>query len=85
MNMNDLAGIKDRIDGMGFDGEMAANLFLIVELSVKAGRESAIDEANQMVGALWSDLFNKDLVKAAGAEYFDRWRERIKALKQPIG
>lgn len=46
---------------------------------VKA-RAQAIEEANQLVGALWSDLFNKDLVKADGAYYFDHWRDRIKAL-----
>lgn len=39
-----------------------------------------LHDANEMVGALWSDLFNKDLVKAAGADYFDKWRDRIKAL-----
>ncbi len=39
-----------------------------------------IQEADAMVGALWTDLFNKDLIKPDGADYFDKWRERIRAL-----
>ena len=39
-----------------------------------------LHDANSMVGALWSDLFNKDLVKSEGADYFDKWRDRIRAL-----
>lgn len=37
-------------------------------------------DADEMIGALWSDLFNKDLVKAAGADYFDKWRSRIREM-----
>ncbi len=43
----------------------------------------AIQEADAMVGALWTDLFNKDLVLAEGADYFDKWRLRIRALTLP--
>ncbi len=39
-----------------------------------------IQDADAMVGALWTDLFNKDLIKPDGADYFDRWRGRIRAL-----
>jgi hypothetical protein len=48
-----------------------------------AAYAQGIEDANQMVGALWSDLFNKDLIKAAGANYFDQWRDRIKELAKP--
>jgi hypothetical protein len=51
-----------------------------IDAAREAAYAQAIQDANQMIGALWSDLFNKDLVKAAGADYFDRWRDRIKAL-----
>ncbi len=43
-----------------------------------------IQEADAMVGALWTDLFNKDLIKPDGADYFDKWRERIRALGEII-
>jgi hypothetical protein len=49
------------------------------------GYSKGVEDANQMVGALWSDLFNKDLVKAEGAEFFDKWRARIKALTLETG
>ena len=39
-----------------------------------------VHDADAIVGALWSDLFNKDLVKAAAADYFDKWRTRIRGL-----
>lgn len=39
-----------------------------------------LHDADEMIGALWSDLFNKDMVKAGGADYFDSWRGRIRAL-----
>jgi hypothetical protein len=45
-----------------------------------ASYSAGLKAANEMVGALWSDLFNKDLVKAAGADFFDKWRQRIKDL-----
>lgn len=40
-----------------------------------------VADADQLIGCLWVDLFNKDLVKASGADYFDKWRDRIRALK----
>ncbi len=39
-----------------------------------------IQEADALVGALWTDLWNKDLIKPDGADYFDKWRGRIRAL-----
>ncbi len=46
-----------------------------------ASYNQGLADADVLIGALWSDLFNKDLVKAAGADYFDTWRARIKELK----
>jgi hypothetical protein len=39
-----------------------------------------LHDANNIIGALWSDLFNKDLIRAEGSDYFDKWRGRIRAL-----
>jgi hypothetical protein len=43
-----------------------------------------VADADQLIGCLWVDLFNKDLVKASGADYFDKWRDRIRALKSGV-
>lgn len=40
---------------------------------------AGINDADAILGALWSDLFNKDLVKAEAADFFDRWRGRLRA------
>jgi len=45
-----------------------------------AAYAKGLRDADEMIGALWSDLFNKDLIKAAGADYFDKWRGRISEL-----
>ena len=47
-------------------------------------RRKLIDEVNQIVGQLWVDLFNADLVKASGADCFDRRRQQIKNLGETL-
>jgi hypothetical protein len=42
--------------------------------------EQGIMDADQMVGALWADLFDNNMVKSQGAWWFDKWRARIKEL-----
>ena len=45
MAMTDLTEAKQTIREMGFDADLAANLIEIVQISVQAGREAALDEA----------------------------------------
>jgi hypothetical protein len=49
---------------------------LVDEAAIRADEREKCD---RFIGALWTDLFNKDLVKAEGAHFFDQWRERIRA------
>jgi hypothetical protein len=46
-----------------------------------------VRDADEMVGALWSDLFNKDMVNRGADWFFDKWRARIRdlAIVSPSG
>ena len=42
--------------------------------------EAALRETDQMVGALWADLFNKDMVKPGADWFFDKWRAQMRDI-----
>jgi hypothetical protein len=42
--------------------------------------EAALLETDEMVGALWADLFNKDMVKPGADWFFDKWRARMREI-----
>lgn len=42
---------------------------------------TGINDADSIIGALWSDLFNKDLIKSEGADVFDNWRGRLRSMR----
>lgn len=46
-----------------------------------AGYIEGINAADQIIGALWSDLFNKDMVNGGADDLFDHWRFRLRAMK----
>jgi hypothetical protein len=48
------------------------------------GYVEGLNAADEIIGALWSDLFNKDMVNRGADEFFDRWRSRLRALKTPL-
>jgi hypothetical protein len=49
---------------------------VVDEAAIRADEREKCD---RFVGALWTDLFDNDLVKSEGADTFDKWRERIRA------
>jgi hydroxylamine reductase (hybrid-cluster protein) len=53
----------------------------IIDTALAEARDEGIEESDQHIGALWSDLFDHDQVVAGASFYFDHWRNRIRALK----
>lgn len=45
-----------------------------------ASYSAGLRAANEIVGSLWSDLVNKDMVNRGAEYFFDRWRQRIRDL-----
>lgn len=58
---------------------------LAAESALRSIRATTLDEADKLIGALWVDLFDKDLVKSEGADVFDKWRERLRDLATTEG
>ncbi len=52
----------------------------VTKAQLASARKAAIQEADEIIGLLWVDLFKADQVKASGADCFDRRRAQLRAL-----